>query len=160
MARPGPLAQLQRASRPEHSRVLARSSDPFFQFVARPRVLTFTSRDKRSRYDKTVDAGVLDQNLPYPNRLMHSCRKRLIKNIKFLIFGPRDTTALYATPTHCSPSPSSLSPGLDFVSLRFFIILNISLSPREPGVHEESISVLCIVHQPFFCLHYPLGRHL
>ena len=91
---------------------------------------------------------------------MHSCRQLLIKDIKFLIFGLRDTSALYATPTHCSPRPSSPPPGLDFVSLRLFIILNIALSPREPGVHEESISVLCIVHLPIFCLRFPLGPHL
>ena len=137
-----------------------RSSDPSFLSAARPRVLTFTSRNRRSRYDKTVDASVLDQNSLYPNRLMHSCRKRLIKNIKFLIFGPRDTSALYATPTHCLPRPSSPSPGLDSVSLRLFIIPNISLSPRESGVHEESISVLFIIHQPFFLSALPFGTAL
>ena len=75
-----------------------------------------------------------------------------------MIFGLRNTSALYATPTHCSPRPSPPSPGLDSVSLRLFIILNIALSPRESGVHEESIPVLCIVHQPIFCLRYPLGH--
>ena len=91
---------------------------------------------------------------------MHSCRQRFIKDIKFLIFGLRDTSALYATPTHCSPRPPSPPPGLDSVSFRLFIILNIALSSRESGVREESISVLCIVHQPFFCLCYLLGRQL
>ena len=129
----------------------ARSSHPSFLSAARPSVLTFTSRNRRSRYDKTVDAGVLDQNPPYPNRLMHSCQQRFIKDIKILIFGLRDTSALYATPTYCLPRPSSPSSGLDSVSLRLFIIQTISLSPRESSVHEDSISVLCIVHQPFFC---------
>ena len=77
-----------------------------------------------------------------------------------MIFVLRGTSALYATPTHCSPRPPSPPPGLDSVSFRLFIILNIALSPRESGVYEESIPVPCIVHQPFFCLCYLLGRHL
>ena len=81
---------------------------------------------------------------------MHSCQQRLIKDIEFLIFGLRDMSALYVTPTHCSPRPLSPSPGIGSVSLRLFMILNIALSPRESGVHKESISVPSIVHQPFF----------
>ena len=126
VACPGPLTHLYRVSRLKRSRISSLLFRSFFLSAARPRVLTFTSRNRRSRYDKTVDAGVLDQNLPYPNRLMPSCRQRLIKDIKFLIFGLRDTSALYATPTDYSPIPSSPSPGLDFVSFRLFITLNIA----------------------------------
>ena len=57
----------------EHSRILSALFRFFLPSAVRPSDLTFPPRNRRSRYrnDKAVGAGVLDQDPPYLNGLMH-----------------------------------------------------------------------------------------